>query len=84
MHDVSAAWLMTSLSPSPFVVSAVQAATTLAMALFALPAGAMADLFDKKRLLIGITLVKAALATLLGLITLAGWVDAGACSPSRS
>ncbi len=77
MHDVSAAWLMTSLSPSPFVVSAVQAATTLAMALFALPAGAMADLFDKKRLLIGITLVKAALATLLGLITLAGWVDAG-------
>ncbi len=76
MHDVSAAWLMTSLSPSPFVVSAVQAATTLAMALFALPAGAMADLFDKKRLLIGITLVKAALATLLGLITLAGWVDA--------
>jgi MFS family permease len=76
MHDVSAAWLMTSLSPSPLVVSAVQAATTLAMALFALPAGAMADLFDKKRLLIGITLVKAGLATLLGLITLAGWIDA--------
>jgi MFS family permease len=76
MHDVSAAWLMTSLSSSPLVVSAVQAATTLAMALFALPAGAMADLFDRRKLLIGINLTKAALAVLLGVMTVAGVTEA--------
>jgi MFS family permease len=71
MHDVSAAWLMTSLSPSPLVVAAVQAATTFAMALFALPAGAMADLFDRRRLLILLNATKAVLATILGLMTVA-------------
>jgi MFS family permease len=75
MHDVSAAWLMTSLSPSPFVVSLVQAATTAAMALFALPAGAMADLFDRKRLLLLLTGLKFALAAALGALALAGRVD---------
>ncbi len=77
MHDVSAAWLMTSLSPSPMVVALVQAATSGAMALFALPAGAMADLFDRKRLLLVLAAFKASLAVLLGALTLLGMVSAG-------
>ena len=52
MHDVGAGWLMTELSPSPAVVAAVQAATTLPIFLFALLAGAVADLVDKRKLLI--------------------------------
>lgn len=76
MHDVSAAWLMTSLSPSPLVVATVQAATSGAMALFALPAGAMADLFDRKRLLLVLVAFKASLALLLGALTLLGVVSA--------
>ncbi|MBX9904014.1 MAG: MFS transporter [Burkholderiales bacterium] len=76
MHDVSAAWLMTSLSPSPFVVSLVQASTTAAMALFALPAGAMADLFDRRRLLISLTAIKCVLAMTLGMLAFTGRVDA--------
>lgn len=76
MHDVSAAWLMTSLSPSPLVVAMVQAATSGAMALFALPAGAMADLFDRKRLLLVLVTFKASLALLLGALTLLGIVSA--------
>lgn len=76
MHDVSAAWLMTSLSPSPFVVALVQAATTAAMAFFALPAGALADLCDRRRLLIWVTVAKAALAVLLAVLTLTGMVTA--------
>ena len=76
MHDVSAAWLMTSLSPSPLVVAMVQAATSGAMALFALPAGAMADLFDRKRLLIALAALKASLALLLAVLTVLGYVDA--------
>ncbi len=39
MHDVGAGWLMTSLAPSPLMVSLVQAATTLPVFLLALPAG---------------------------------------------
>jgi len=76
MHDVSASWLMTSLSPSPLVVALVQASTTAAMALFALPAGAIADLFDRRRVLIGVTFVKCLLALLLGVLTATGIVTA--------
>jgi hypothetical protein len=39
MHGVGAGWLMTSMSPSPLVVSLVQAATMLPMFLFVMPAG---------------------------------------------
>lgn len=52
MHDVGAAWLMTSLAPSPFMVSLVQAAASLPLFVFALPAGACADVFDRRRLLL--------------------------------
>lgn len=76
MHDVSASWLMTAISPSPFVVAMVQAATSGAMALFALPAGAMADLFDRKRLLLSLVAFKAALAVLLGALAMLGVVNA--------
>jgi len=76
MHDVSAAWLMTSLSPSPFVVALVQAATTAAMALFALPAGAIADLLDRRRVLMTVTVAKCLLAALLGVLTAAGAITA--------
>ncbi len=54
MHDVASGWLMTSLSPSPLMVAMVQAATTLPVFLFALPAGAFADLVDRRRLLIAV------------------------------
>ena len=46
------AGLMATLSPSPLLVALVQAATTLPIFLFALPAGALADIFDRRRLLI--------------------------------
>jgi len=52
VHDVGAAWLMTSLSPSPFMVSLVQAATALPLFLLAVPAGALADIVDRKRMLV--------------------------------
>ncbi|MGD9096902.1 MAG: MFS transporter [Desulfobacterales bacterium] len=52
MHDVGAAWLMTSLAPSPLMVSMVQASTSLPLFVLALPAGAFADVFDRRRLLL--------------------------------
>ena len=52
MNDVGAGWLMTTLAPSPTMVALVQAATTLPVFLFALPAGALADIVDRRRLLL--------------------------------
>jgi MFS family permease len=52
MYNAAAGWLMTSLNPAPLTVSLVQVATTLPMFLFAVPAGALADIFDKRRFLI--------------------------------
>ena len=52
MHDVGAGWLMTTLNPSPNVVTLVQAATTLPIFLFALFAGTLADRVNKRTLLV--------------------------------
>jgi MFS family permease len=52
MQNVGAAWLMTSLAPSPLFVSLVQAASNLPLFLLALPAGALADVVDRRRLML--------------------------------
>jgi len=52
MRDVGSGWLMVTLSPSATVVALVQAATSLQVFLLALPAGALADLVDRRRVLI--------------------------------
>ena len=46
MYSAGAAWLMTNLTTHPLMVSLVQVATSLPMFLFALPAGALADIVD--------------------------------------
>ena len=43
---------MTSLNPDPFIVSMVQVANSLPMFLFAIPAGALIDIVDRRRFLI--------------------------------
>lgn len=72
MHDVGAGWLMTSLSPDPLLVALVQAATTLPMFLLALPGGALADIVDRRRLLIAAQVWALAAAALLAVLTLIG------------
>lgn len=52
MHSVGAGWLMTDLSPSPLIVALVQTASTLPFFLFALPAGALADIFNRRTVLL--------------------------------
>ena len=52
MHNVGAEWLMTTLAPTPFVVALMQTAETAPTFLLALPAGALADIVDRRRLLI--------------------------------
>lgn len=69
MHEVGAAWLMTSLAPTPFMVSLVQVAGTLPIFLLALPSGALADLLDKRLVILFTQLVSAICASLLGALT---------------
>jgi MFS family permease len=52
MHGVGEGWLMTSLTASPRTVSLLQAVDGAALFFLALPAGALADIVDRRRLAI--------------------------------
>lgn len=70
MQDVGAGWLMTSLAPEPVMVALVQTATTLPFVLLVLPAGALADIIDRRRYLIGVQCWMLAVSATLGVLTL--------------
>jgi MFS family permease len=70
MQDVGAGWLMTSLSSSPSMVALVEAADSLPVMLLALPAGALADIVDRRRLLIAVQVYLMIVAGALGVSTL--------------
>jgi MFS family permease len=75
MHNVGADWLMTSLAPSPWMVALMQTAENAPLFLLALPAGALADIVDRRRLLLYtqawmlVSAVSLAVLTFLGLTT---------------
>ena len=52
VRDVASGWAMTGLTSSPLLIALVQALGTLPLFLFALPAGALSDLLDRRRLLL--------------------------------
>src|SRR3954454_444385 len=52
VQGVGAAWLMTTLAGTPDMVALVQTATQVPILLFALLAGALADLWDRRLVLI--------------------------------
>jgi MFS family permease len=70
MHEVGASWLMTQLAPSPLTVSLIQTAEALPVFLLALAAGALADVLDRRRLLIFSQSWMVAAALGLGLLTI--------------
>ncbi len=78
MQNVGAAWLMTSLTPSPTLVALVQAVTSLPVFFAALPAGALADVVDRRRLLLWTQGWMLAAAAVLGVLTLIGRTSPGA------
>lgn len=75
MQNVGASWMMTSLSTSPFFVSLVQTATSLPIFMLALPAGALADVIDRRRLMIFTQLWMLAVSATLGILTIFGLMD---------
>jgi len=72
MQSLGAAWLMTTISASPVMVALVQSATSFPMFLLALPAGALADIIDRRRLLLFTQGWMLAAAALLAAVTFLG------------
>lgn len=69
MQSTASAWLMTSLAPSTIMVALVTTATTLPLFLLAMPAGALADVLDRRRLLLFTQSWMLAAAALLSILT---------------
>jgi MFS family permease len=70
MNDVTAAWVMTSLTTSPVMVAMVQTASTLPVFLLGLPSGALADIIDRRRYFAATQLWVALTALLLATLAL--------------
>lgn len=78
-RDVAASpWLMAQLTNKshngPFLVALVTSASTLPICLFSLFAGALADLMDRRRLLIITQLWMVVISVILGVLTWTGWI----------
>jgi MFS family permease len=69
MRDVASGWLMTSLDPRPGMVALIQAASYLPVAIFVLPAGVVADVFDRRAVIVTAQLLLCAVGIALGVLT---------------
>ncbi|MFZ2307595.1 MAG: MFS transporter [Rhodoferax sp.] len=67
MSEVAAAWMMTSISPTPLWVALVQTAASLPIFLLGLPSGALADILDRRRYFLMTQIWVAVVASLLSL-----------------
>lgn len=72
IQQIANGWLMTNLRPEPLMVSLVEVATTLPMALLALPAGALADMIDRRRYLLATQSWMLCASGLMGVLTYTG------------
>jgi MFS family permease len=72
MYSAASGWLMTGLNPNPLIVAMVQVATSLPMFLFALPAGALADIVDRRRFLIAVEILITVISVIFAFLV---WFD---------
>ena len=72
MQTVGGQWLLVEGHSSSLLISLVQSASSLPVLLLVIPAGAVADFFDRRRLLLAVQGVQAVIAGILALLTAAG------------
>ena len=72
MQTVGAQWMLVHQPHAATLTSAVQAASLLPVLFVSLPAGVLADVFDRRRILVVLSLVMAVLAGTLAALTEAG------------
>jgi len=77
MQDVGESWLMTSLTLSPLLVALVETAGSLPVVLAALPAGALADIVNRRRLLLVMQAWMVMVAAAMGAMALMGLMTPG-------
>jgi len=71
-QTVAAGWLMATITTSDSMVALVHASNVLPIMFFALPAGAMADMFDRRRIMICMQVFMAAVSFMLAISAHAG------------
>src|SRR4051794_5402464 len=74
MQTVGAAWLMVSLHAGPMYVALTQTASALPFFVFALPAGAIGDIVDRRTLILYTEIWMMAVATVLAVVTIGGFM----------
>ena len=72
IQTVGASWLMTTLAPSPDQVALVQTAGTLPFFVFSLIAGALADTYDRRLIMLGSQCLMLGASVALAWVALAG------------
>ncbi len=72
MQATVSAWLMATMTPSPLMVALVQTASTAPTLVFGLLAGSLADIVERRRIILGTQILLFAATMLLGAATLAG------------
>ena len=77
MQTVGAQWLIVSLGGTALTVSLVQTATTLPTFLIGLPAGALGDILDRRKLMLGSQFFMLVCAAALGVLTLMDKIGVG-------
>src|SRR5262250_1822097 len=75
MQSMGAAWLMVSLSAGPMYVALTQTASALPFFVFALPAGAIGDIVDRRKLILFAEIWMASVAVLLAIAVTAGFIS---------
>jgi MFS family permease len=75
MQDTAGTWLMTSLTTSPLLIALMQTAAGLPVLLLGYPAGATADIVDRRRLLIFWQVWMLATVAVLSVLTFAGIIS---------
>ena len=75
MQSVGAAWLMISLKAGPMYVALTQTASALPFFLFSLPAGALGDIVDRRKLILWTEIWMAAMAGALAALVIMGWMS---------
>ena len=75
MQDTAGTWLMTSLTASPLLIALMQTAASLPVLLLGLLAGATADIFDRRKLLIFWQAWMLASVGVLAVLTFVGYLS---------
>src|ERR1700723_2414901 len=75
MQSVGAAWLMVSLNAGPMYVALTQTASALPFFILALPAGAIGDIVDRRKLILLTEIWMVVVAVVLAVMTIAGRIS---------